>query len=365
MADTRLVVGCMTGTSLDGIDAALVEIRGRGLGMSARVVRATAGPLGEIGVRLRALAEQVPMTAGEIAGLSRELALVHARAVAEVCGAAKPDLVCAHGQTVFHKPPLSWQLLNGAVLAAEVGCKVVFDLRAADLAAGGQGAPITPMADWVLFRAVAERTVVVNLGGFVNFTRLRRDAGPEEVEGGDVCACNHVLDAVARRTLGTPFDESGAAASAGSVDDVAMDDLLGVMRAQRAARRSLGTGDEVVSWIGRQWRGGVGVAGSDLAATACAAIGQMIAEVTAGADVILLAGGGTKNKTLAVAVASRATARVETTAAHGVGVDVREAASFAVLGALSEDRVPITLRKVTGGNAGVVSGVWCGDGGVR
>lgn len=360
MADTRLVVGCMTGTSLDGIDAALVEISGRGLEISARVVRATAGPLGEIGPRLRALAEQEPMTAGEIAGLSRELALVHARAVAEVCGEQKPDLVCAHGQTVFHKPPLSWQLLNGAVLAAEVRCKVVFDLRAADLAAGGQGAPITPIADWVLFRAAAERTVVVNLGGFVNFTRLRRGAGPQEVEGGDVCACNHILDAIARRTLGKPFDQDGAAASAGTVDDEALDDLLGVMRAQRAARRSLGTGDEVASWIGRQWRGGACVAGGDLAATACEAIGQMIAEVAAEAEVVLLAGGGAKNKALAGAVASCANARVETTAVHGVGIDVREAASFAVLGALCEDRVPITLPRVTKvEQAGPLAGVWC------
>ena len=117
---------------------------------------------------------------------------------------ARADLVVAHGQTVFHAPPASWQLLNAAPIARAVRAPVVFDLRQADLAAGGQGAPITPLADWIMLRAhgpAAAGRAIVNLGGFCNVTILPSGAGPEGVRGMDVCPCNHLLDGVARRRV--------------------------------------------------------------------------------------------------------------------------------------------------------------------
>ncbi|MFN0012579.1 MAG: anhydro-N-acetylmuramic acid kinase [Phycisphaerales bacterium] len=378
-ADVRHVVGCMTGTSIDAIDAALVVVRSRGLGMTASAEGFVSRPLGGAGAlagRLRQLAEQAPMSAGDIAALSREFSLLHADVVREVRGSGPLDLVCVHGQTVFHKPPLSWQMVNGSVIAHEVKVPVVFDLRAADLAAGGQGAPITPIADLVLFGSTAEQRAVVNLGGFCNITLLprlaeaasetdmdaaRRAALPH-VRGGDVCACNHVLDAIARRALGVPFDADGQAACSGTVHDEALDDLLGVFAAQRAAQRSLGTGDEVASWIGRQWRGGAGVSGPDLCATACEAIADAIVRHVAARGVevgrLLLAGGGVKNRALVRAIGSAATCPAETTAKHGVQPEAREAVCFAVLGALCQDRVPITLAQVTGVQVPPVAGVW-------
>lgn len=349
----------MTGTSLDGLDAALVRIEGRGLAMRAELVRMVRREFGPLAPRLRAAADQVPLTAEAFCSLARDLALLHANALRELRGGDELALACVHGQTIFHRPPLSWQIINAPVIAHALGCPVLSDLRAADLAAGGQGAPITPIADWVLFRAATERTAVVNLGGFVNITRLVGSAGPEAVTGGDLCAANHVLDAVARRTLGVPFDTDGQAARTGTVHDEALDDLLGVFRAQAASGRSLGTGDEIASWIGRQWRGGAGVRGPDLAATACEAIGQTIADATREADLMLLAGGGARNPALVGAIASCATARVDTTESVGVPVEAREAVAFAVLGALCEDRVPITLPAVTGVRGAPIAGVWC------
>ena len=369
-ARTRWAVGCMTGTSLDGLDVALIRATGRALDLRATHAAGHSVPLGPLAAPLRALAEQQPMTAGDIAALARDFSLLHARAVHELLAAtppdARPELLCVHGQTVFHRPPVSWQLLNAAVIAEATGLPVVHDLRAADLAAGGQGAPITPIADFVFF-AENEPRAVLNLGGFANATLLPpRSAGVDAIRGGDVCAVNHILDAVARRTLGVPFDQDGRHAAAGHVHDDALDDLLGVLAAQRAAGRSLGTGDEVASWIGRQWRGGAGVPGPDLAATACEAIAQTIARFFldhAGAHPparILLAGGGARNAALARAIASCCSARVQSTADHGLPVEFREAAAFAVLGLLCADGVPITLPAVTGGRAGVLSGSWTG-----
>jgi 1,6-anhydro-N-acetylmuramate kinase len=352
----------MTGTSLDGIDCSLVEIEGRGLEMKPRFVRGSSGSLGELAPRLRALAEQKPMTAGEIAALARDFALLHAREVNSLLGTEREgcNLIVVHGQTVFHAPPLSWQMFNPAVLAHETGIDVVCDLRAADLAAGGQGAPITPLADWIWLRSPTERRVILNLGGFANATLLPRDTGPEsiaDIRGMDICACNHVVDAAARAGLGKPFDEDGAAAGAGRVEEAAREELMASLLRQSSGERSLGTGDEAVGaggWVER-WRGRV--SGEDLCATACAGVGGMIRDALAahGPARALVAGGGVMNRTLLLHIGSN----VERTDDFGLPGAHREAAEMAVLGALCADGVPITLPRVTGG-AGPkpVAGVW-------
>ena len=178
---TRHVVGVMTGTSIDGMDVALVRVTGRGLDMRAELVRHISAPLGDLQPRLRAAADQQPMTAGEFAQLVWDFGVLHANVIERLLQAEKrkPDLICIHGQTVFHQPPISWQLVNPAPIAARFDCPVVSDLRQADLAHGGQGAPITPIADWILFRDSTRTRAIVNLGGFCNVTIVpRQRAGP-------------------------------------------------------------------------------------------------------------------------------------------------------------------------------------------
>ena len=361
----------MTGTSIDGLDAALVRVRGRGLEMRAEFVRGVSRGLGELGSGLRQLADQEPMTAGDIARLMRDFALLHATTIRELMrGEPSPTLVSVHGQTVFHAPPVSWQMFNASVLAHEVGAPVVFDLRAADLAVGGQGAPITPLADWILFRG--ERpTAVVNLGGFCNATILPGVAAAastedmihaiNSIEGYDVCACNHVLDSVARECLRTAYDTGGAAALAGNINETARDELATALGVQAQSGRSLGTGDETGRWI-EAWRNRL--AGNDMSATACAAIGNTIADRLHDVRTILAAGGGAHNAALLRSIRVRSGAELQTTSSRGVPIEFREAAEMAVLGALCADRVPITLPQVTGVNGGrhsaPIAGIWAG-----
>lgn len=365
---TRRIVGCMTGTSLDGIDCALIEVTGTGLALKSRFIRGSSASLGDLAPRLRALAEQHPMTAGDIAMLSRDFALLHAREVntllgGERRGGGECDLIAVHGQTVFHSPPASWQLFNPAVLAHETGIDVVCDLRAADLAAGGQGAPITPLADWVWLRSPTERRVILNLGGFANATLLPRDTGPEsiaQIRGMDICACNHILDGVARVALGRAYDEDGAAAAAGTVDASARDELLALLSRQAAGGRSLGTGDEVLSAGGWIERHKVRLQPRDLGATACEAVGGAIRAALGRHDAVrvLVAGGGAMNRTLLAHIGTN----VERTDGHGLPGAFREAAEMAILGALCQDGVPITLPGVTGVGGGSgpapLAGVW-------
>lgn len=390
----RHVVGCMSGTSMDGIDAALVEVRGEGLAMSARYVRGASGPLGEGAGVLRRLAQGDACTAREISHAARELGLAHVAVIRKVMaegggqevkevdtgGTPVPRdrvaFVCVHGQTVFHAPPLSWQVMNAAVIAREIGVPVVHDLRAMDLggvgAAGGQGAPITPIADRVVFRGAAGEVVcVVNLGGFANATVWREGEDVERTRGFDICACNQVLDAVARERLGTAYDADGASAARGRVDEDACDRIGALLERQWREGRSLGTGDEARGFVLHD-------TGRLDAVDACATVASAIARVVAmavdeaagsgaGARRIMLAGGGARNAALREAIAAHACERdartvVATTAEKGVPIEMREAVCFAVLGALCRDGVAITLPSVTHGAAGVISGSWTGLG---
>jgi len=287
----------------------------------------------------------------------------HVEHLERLLGGVQVDLVCAHGQTVYHKPPVSWQLLNAAPIAEFVRAPVVFDLRAADLAAGGQGAPITPIADLAMFGDREESRVIVNLGGFCNITVLpagERAAVLDLVDGFDLCACNHVLDRVAREVLGAPFDEDGKIALSGCENGDAADDLRRRLESQRGAGRSLGTGDEVGSWI-VEHRSCVSAA--DLAASACAALGGVIGRAISGIGLnrprVVLAGGGVFNAALVAAIESACGGSVVLSDTLGVPVAYREAMAMAVLGALCQDRVPITLPRVTGcRRPAPVAGVW-------
>jgi len=374
----RRAIGCMTGTSIDGIDCALVEIEGRALEMNARFMTGHSAPLGEIGTRVRALASGQAMTAHAIAARARELALLHIQAIEALlrkaaggppsgASASGPpaSLVCVHGQTVFHAPPLSWQLLNPAPIAHALNVPVVFDLRAADLAAGGQGAPITPIADFVLFRDAKESRLVVNLGGYCNVTYI--PAGPggphhlDAVRGRDLCACNQVIDAVARAALGAPFDEDGAAAARGQPDEVATRELVELLIGQVLKQRSLGSGDELSEWVERHR---TRCRPEDLARSACTGVaGGIFAGIMkypGPVDLILICGGGARNKVLWKEIARAARpVPIRNTSNAGIPGEYREAACFAVLGALCEDRVPITLPQVTGVRAPApISGCW-------
>ncbi len=368
----RLVAGAMTGTSIDGIDAALVRIERDGLDMRAEFVGHRSRPLGALGDALRAAAGQTPMTAGSVADVARTFGQLHADIIADLVDehagpGARLDLVAVHGQTVCHVPPLSWQLVNPAPIARRLAVPVVSDLRQADLAAGGQGAPITPLADWILFRGGDLRRAIVNLGGFCNITILpaANETDPlARIEGADVCACNHILDAVARRVLGAAWDSGGRAAGAGTPDPPRVAALGKRLGRQAAGGRSLGTGDEITGWVEEHE---TALRPSDLAATAVHAIAACIAERLRPARVgeVILSGGGTHNRALVAALSRAIPAPLVTSDERGLPVDAREAVAIAVLGALSADGIPITLPQVTGCAAPApVAGRWCLPGGL-
>lgn len=281
----------------------------------------------------------------------------------ERCGAGVVvDLVAAHGQTVWHigEEQLSWQLFDPWPLVRELGVPVVFDLRQADLIAGGQGAPITPIADPILYGR-DQKLAVVNLGGVCNFTvSLPGDEGAlPEVIAQDLCPCNLMLDGLARRLLGRAYDKDGAVTSTGRADA----ELMALIEeAVGQSPRTLGREQFGQAWVDGLIARRPGVSEADWLASAAGYIGRKLAGAIDGYGVerAVLAGGGSLNPALVSQIAqSSVQGEVWTTSeALGIPGEAREAACFAVLGALSADGVPITLERVTGAQNPGVAGSW-------
>jgi 1,6-anhydro-N-acetylmuramate kinase len=301
------------------------------------------------------------MSSGMFAQLAWDFGQLHCDVIDGLTAPAQESIsvICVHGQTVFHQPPISWQVMNPAPIAARFKCPVVSDLRQADLAAGGQGAPITPIADWILFRHPDQKRAIINLGGFCNITILPAgDDHVDEIAGFDVCACNQVLDAVARNALHSSFDRDGAAAKRGRAKPQAAQALYQILCAQRQGNRSLGTGDEATQWVMHHLKQ---VPPDDLAATAVDALARTIADALGSfnVDELVVAGGGAHHRTLLEHLGRAAGKPLITTSKLGVPIEAREAVAFAVLGALCADGVPITLPQVTGcASPAPLSGSW-------
>lgn len=391
---TRLVVGCMTGTSLDGLDAALIAVTGHGLDLYASLVGTASFDLGELhpGLRhdLRRMASGEALTPLAFLLAARRLGELHAHAVESLCrreGATTIDLVVAHGQTIWHAPNdraatadagVSWQLFDPWPVVRRLRVPVLYDLRQADLIAGGQGAPITPLADCVLFRSTRCARFVINLGGICNVTHLPIAATPEQVRGGDIGPCNLLIDGVVRLLHPDQrFDTDGKLASAGRPDPR----FAQIVRRTspffaRPWPRSTGREDFTDAWVKQVvTEARATIAERDLVASAVDAVAAIIADAAgeaqreagaggagAGAMELILAGGGARNPVLAARIAHHASrvglAAVRTSDELGVPVEAREAMEFAVLGALSQDGVAITLPGITGAKEPGRAGVW-------
>ena len=334
----------MTGTSIDGIDLAVARIDGTGLAMRATLLAERSAPLGPLAERLRAAANQHPMPASEFAAIARELGVLHARESVELlrsAGIPHVDLAALHGQTVFHRPPESWQLLNAHPVALALQCDVVFDLRGADLALGGQGAPLTPLADWILFRTAYPRAII-NLGGFANATFLPADDDRTHtqqvaaIRGADLCACNQLLDHAARCAIDKPYDSGGALAASGTRNEAAFTELRALLAPHLTP--------------------------ADLLATAADATGEAIGSAlrASGVHDAVVAGGGARHGRLCAAIAITANCKVISSSDLGVPVSCREALEWAILGALAADGLEIALPAVTQrGSTGLIpSGTW-------
>ncbi len=368
-SQARLIVGCMTGTSLDGLDAALVEVIGEGLDIRARLVGMISRELDGLYDVLKAMAEGEPKAPLEYLLAARQLGELHADAVEELCRQHLPadavlDMVVAHGQTIWHAPGegVSWQLFDAQPIVKRMGVPVCYDLRQADLIAGGEGAPITPISDWVMYRHRTRDRLIVNLGGISNATHLPADGMPEQITGADIGPCNLLIDGVVRHLFpDRRIDIDGQIALSGRINLEVYDLVQTHPVISGKTKRSIGREDFTDGWV----RGLVDqlknkFSAADIVAGAVEAVAQLIGRTgLAGTGDVVLAGGGARNPVLVKRLGAVMKGRtVMLSDGLGFPVDARESAGFAVLGALCQDGISITLPQITGATAPGVAGHW-------
>ena len=350
------VAGIMSGTSLDGIDVAIVDIRGRRVQTVAfRSTPYTA--------RLRAAILAVSNAATTTAAIARlhfELGGQYARAVVETCRRARVplrsvELIGCHGQTIYHESRVcTLQIGEAAIIAERTGIPVVSDFRPADIAAGGEGAPLVPFVDKLLFR----RGVAVNIGGIANITAL----APGRTIAFDTGPGNMVIDALAAEHTGgkQTFDRDGRIAAKGRVNHILLDALLADPYYARRPPKSAGREQYGREFVERMLASGVPL--PDLIATATVltpaaiAIGVRRFAGLRGGEVIVSGGGAHNPQIMAHLAGFLPEFRVVTSEAYGIDIDGKEAIAFAILAHQSWLRRPGNLPSATGARHPAVLG---------
>ncbi len=353
------VAGIMSGTSLDGIDVAIVEIRGR----RVETIGFTSTPY-PAGVRDAILGvSNITTHTAAISRLNYQLAEWYAKAVARTVrryGAI--ELIGCHGQTIFHEGRSNTlQLGEPAVLAERTGVPVVSNFRARDIAAGGQGAPLVPYVDYLLFRHPRRTRVALNIGGIANITLLPAGAGPEEVIAFDTGPGNMVIDALAGEfTRGKiTYDRGGRIAASGTIDRTLLQDLLRDPYYRRKPPKSAGREQYGAEFVVRLKASKLPL--RDLVATATIFTAATIAHAVRGlapepAEVIA-SGGGVHNPVIMSHLAAFLPGMaVATSTEYGVDADAKEAVAFAVLAHETWRGRPSNLPGATGARRAVVLG---------
>jgi anhydro-N-acetylmuramic acid kinase len=362
----RLIAGAMSGTSADGVDVAIVAIQRHGLEMSAKLLEHRHEPYEQ---KLKDLIfssrSSQSLRLGDLAKMGREISLAHASAIQRTLRAANllsADLsaVAAHGQTLFHEPPTTIQWFDPALVAAEVGCTVISDFRRADCAVGGQGAPLVPFADYILFRHPAKNRVLLNLGGIANITWLKAGGSIEEVIAFDTGPGNCVLDSLARKAdLPGGIDRNGALSAAGHANDAAAVAALNAWKyATHPPPKSADIPELIHGFelsIGR-----IPLSLPDQLATACrsSAIGvrQALTHLPGKPHQLIVSGGGVYNVRLIREIEEMTGLKPIPVDELGIPAEAKEAVAFALLGAATLDGIPSNVPSVTGAKRPVILG---------
>ncbi len=316
MKDFHRVVGVMSGTSLDGIDCALCQCAADGL----RLERTWSRPMPKaMARRLHAIASGAA-TSWECGQAHHDLGRLYADVVEEGLGKDRVDAIGLHGQTVFHRPdarrPATWQMGEAAWLAQRVGAPVVSNFRAADMAAGGEGAPLATLFHREAFSTKGAWTAVQNLGGIGNVTWIDRTRASERILSFDTGPANVLLDLASSLASNgrEAFDRDGRRAASGTIDERRLAGWLRHPFLRRKPPKSTGRemfGEPFLARVLAEWPGALANGGRDLLATLTAFTARGIAwsyrrhlppPAHGSPARIILSGGGANNPVLVSAI---------------------------------------------------------------
>jgi anhydro-N-acetylmuramic acid kinase len=345
------VAGVMSGTSLDGIDVAIVNINGR----RVSTIGFASTPYSEAVRRAILAVSNATTTTREISRLNFRLGELYANAIQSTCRRYGPvELIGCHGQTIYHEGGANtFQIGEAAVIAERTGVPVVSDFRTRDIAAGGQGAPLAPFVDCLLFRHPRRNRVALNIGGIANITVIPSgiafDTGPG----------NMVIDALAGEyTHGRRrFDRNGRIAAGGHLNRPLLDRLLADPYYRRQPPKSAGREQYGAEFVARLKQTGLPL--PDLIATATVLSAATIARAIAPfapAELIVSGGGAHNPQILAHLAAYLPGVALATSADYGIDIYAKEAIAFAILAYRTWRRKPANLPSATGARRPVILG---------
>ncbi len=380
---SMIVAGIMSGTSADGIDVAVVRIA-PGKARPRLTLLAHEGFKFPAGLRRAVLGAMnaTSTSTAELARLNWRLGIAYAEAVSATLKrhAVKLDLIGCHGQTVYHQPravqyagrsfACTWQLGEAQVIAGALGVPVVSNFRPADMAAGGQGAPLVPLLDYVLFADARRGRVLQNIGGIANLTAIPAGAAASAVIAFDTGPGNMMMDWLAQELAGKAFDRDGAIAAEGTVlEPVLKAALSNAYFAQKpprtAGREQFGQAYAADFLVKCRRHSGKP---ADALATATALTAETIAgsykrfarRAMKGGDVdYIVSGGGARNRTLMAMLARRLGpmgCELAVSEDFGMPAEAKEAAAFALLAWQTWHRLPGNVPAATGAARGAVLG---------
>jgi len=378
--DPKTVVGLISGTSADGIDAAVVRIRGVGTSTRPELLHFTTVPYPDADRReLFALFSPQTGTVDRICAMNFRLGELFADAALQAIregglSTVDADLIGSHGQTIWHNPPEAGrsgsglQIAEAAVIAQRTGIPVVADFRAADLAAGGHAAPLAPYIDYLLFRDPDHARAIQNLGGIGNVTHLPRGAAPDQVIAFDTGPSNMVINALVEAATGgrEEFDRDGRLAASGHVDRALLEELLQDPYFGAPPPKSTGRERYGVQYAAQLLNAGRarGLSSADFVATATRLTVETIVRAyrefldpRGGVDEVVLGGGGSRNPVLRRWLAEAlAPVPVRTHEEFGINGKAKEAMLFAILANDAVAGHPWSLTSATGSTRRTVLG---------
>ena len=345
------VAGMISGTSVDGIDVAVVDIDDRIQVVAAKTVPYPA----EVRAAILSVSNAVTHTA-TIARLNYLLGELFAEALQKTGVPLETiELIGSHGQTIFHEgQPVDFlgrkiastlQIGEAAVIAERTGIETIADFRTSDVAAGGNGAPLVPFLDYQLFRHPERARVALNIGGIANLTVIPANAGADDVIAFDTGPGNMLMDALA-----PPFDRDGEGARAGRVNEVLLDRLLSDPYYHHPPPKSCGREQYGADFI-RDTGIDLATAMELTVRTIALAVGRYPDTVE-----VIASGGGAHNRYMMERLRASMHPRVTTTAEFGIDVDAKEAILFAVLAYQTCHRRPGNIPSATGARKPAILG---------
>ena len=378
-----IVAGVMSGTSADGIDVAIVEIAKERNKPTLRLF-AHEGFRFPAALRRAVLAAMnaTSTSTAELARLNWRLGLAYADAVKATSSrhGLKPELIGCHGQTLYHQAraaayagrsfACTWQAGEAAIVAQTMGVPVVSNFRPADMAAGGQGAPLVPLLDYVLFAHAKRGRVLQNIGGIANLTAIPAGAKVDRVIAFDTGPGNMLIDALAQRLFKVSYDRNGLLAARGIVLERVLRKMMRSSYFHQKPPRTAGReqfGREYAESFLAACRG-VSRKPEDALATATALTAETIAQsyvrfvsprVKDAAVDYIVSGGGARNANLMAMLATRLRplgCEITTSDGFGLPAEAKEAAAFALLAWESWHGLPGNMPSATGAKRSVILG---------